>query len=297
MTVTVTELANGMRVVSHAMPHLETVSLGVWVGVGTRNESASEHGISHLLEHMAFKGTARRGARDIAEEIESVGGELNAATSPETTAYFARVLKEDVPLALDIIADILQNPRYDETELAREKEVILQEIAAARDCPEDIAYDLTQEAAFPSQPLGRPIMGTAESVRGFTPADLHGYLKTRYSPGVMVLSAAGAVDHEALVRRAEAAFSALENRTAGAAAPAVRRVVDAVAPPELLDAFGRRTGVEPADVRELAIGEYDDGFVVIARGPFPADDVARAAGMRMIDVAARSDEPFVRSLG
>lgn len=220
MTVAVTELANGMRVVSHAMPHLETVSLGVWVGVGTRDENAREHGISHLLEHMAFKGTARRGARDIAEEIESVGGELNAATSPETTAYFARVLKDDVPLALDIIADILQSPRYDEAELAREKEVILQEIAAARDCPEDIAYDLMQEAAYPGQPLGRPIMGTAESVRGFAPADLHGYLKARYSPGVMVLSAAGAVDHDALVRLAEAAFSAQENQTAGTPAPA-----------------------------------------------------------------------------
>lgn len=207
MSVTVSELANGMRVVSHAMPHLETVSLGVWVGVGARFESAREHGISHLLEHMAFKGTGRRSARDIAEEIESVGGEVNAATSVETTAYYARVLKGDEPLALDILADILQSPRFDEGELAREKDVILQEIAASQDSPDDIAYDLLQEAAYPDQALGRPILGTAESVRSIAPADLEAYLKAHYRPGAMVLAAAGAVDHDTLTKQVEAAFA------------------------------------------------------------------------------------------
>ena len=146
------------------MPHVETVSLGVWVAAGARHEREDEHGISHLLEHMAFKGTERRSASDIAEEIEAVGGELNAATSLETTAYFARTLKADVGIALDILADILQIPRYAEDELEREREVILQEIAATRDSPDEIAYELLQDAAFPEQAIGRPILGTAESV-------------------------------------------------------------------------------------------------------------------------------------
>ena len=200
MSIETTALANGLRVVSHAMPHLETASLGVWVGAGARSESGVQHGISHLLEHMAFKGTARRSAREIAEEIESVGGDLNAATSLETTAYYARVLKADISLAVDIIADIVRDPKFDAGELAREQDVILQEIAAAEDSPDDIAYDLAQAAAFPGQPVGRPILGTCESVRSFTPDDLTAYMKSHYAPGSMVLAAAGAVDHAQLVR-------------------------------------------------------------------------------------------------
>ncbi len=144
-----TRLANGLRVVSHRMPNLETVSMGIWVGVGARHETVAQQGISHLLEHMAFKGTKRRNAKDIAEEIEAVGGELNAATSLETTAYFTRVLAADIGLGLDILADILLNPRHAQGELEREREVILQEIAATRDSPDEIAYELLQEAAFP----------------------------------------------------------------------------------------------------------------------------------------------------
>jgi len=202
MSIETTALANGLRVVSHAMPHLETASLGVWVGAGARSESGVQHGISHLLEHMAFKGTARRSAREIAEEIETVGGDLNAATSLETTAYYARVLKADIPLAVDIIADIVRDPKFDAAELAREQDVIMQEIAAAEDSPDDVAYDLAQAAAFPDQPVGRPILGTCESVRSFTPDDLTAYMKSHYAPGSMVLSAAGAVDHAQLVRLA-----------------------------------------------------------------------------------------------
>ncbi len=150
MSTQLTRLPNGLRVVSNHMAHVETVSLGVWVGAGARHEREEEHGISHLLEHMAFKGTERRSASDIAEEIEAVGGELNAATSLETTAYYARVLEADVGLALDILADILHIPRYAEDELEREREVILQEIAATRDSPDEIAYELLQDAAFPA---------------------------------------------------------------------------------------------------------------------------------------------------
>jgi predicted Zn-dependent peptidase len=220
MSTHATQLANGMRVVSHRMPSLETVSMGMWVGVGARHETMAQHGISHLLEHMAFKGTKRRSARDIAEEIEAVGGELNAATSIETTAYFTRVLAADIGLGLDILADILLNPRHAEAELEREREVILQEIAATRDSPDEIAYELLQEAAFPGQAIGRPILGTAATVRSFRPQDLRKFMKANYSPGRMVLSAAGKIDHDQLVRHAEALFGAMNGSGGGRFEPA-----------------------------------------------------------------------------
>lgn len=209
MTTTISTLANGLRIVSHHMPHLETIALGVWVATGARHESEHEHGISHLLEHMAFKGTKRRSARQIAEEIEQVGGELNAATSLEMTAYYARVLKGDEAIALDILADILQNSEFAEAELEREREVILQEIAGIQDSPDEIAYDLVQDAAYPGQPVGRPIIGTRESVSRFTSDDLRNFLRTRYLATRIVISAAGAIDHGNLVRHAEALFGGL----------------------------------------------------------------------------------------
>jgi predicted Zn-dependent peptidase len=220
MSTQETRLANGLRVVSHRMAHLETVSMGMWVGVGARHETLSQHGISHLLEHMAFKGTKRRTAKDIAEEIEAVGGELNAATSLETTAYFARILAADSALALDILADILLNPRHAEAELEREREVILQEIAATRDSPDEIAYELLQEAAFPDQAIGRPILGTVASVRGFNTADLRKFMKANYGAKRMVLSAAGKIDHDRLVRHAEALFGGMNGGKGGRFEPA-----------------------------------------------------------------------------
>jgi predicted Zn-dependent peptidase len=215
MTAEVTKLANGLRVVSYHMPHVETVSLGVWIAAGARHEREAEHGISHLLEHMAFKGTEQRSARDIAEQIEAVGGELNAATSLETTAYFARVLEADVGLALDILADILQIPRYAQDELEREREVILQEIAATRDSPDEIAYELLQEAAFPGQSIGRPILGTTQSVTRFSAPDLRAFLGANYGASRMVLAAAGKVDHGKLVRHVEAQFGRMNGGVGG----------------------------------------------------------------------------------
>jgi predicted Zn-dependent peptidase len=220
MTVQVSTLANGLRVASHAMPHLGTVALGVWVASGARHEATDEHGISHLLEHMAFKGTARRSARDIAEEIEQVGGDLNAATSLDTTFYYARVLKDDIAIALDLLADIVQKPLYDPAELEREREVILQEIAATRDSPDDIVYDLLQDAAYTGQALGRPILGTPDSVSSFTSDHLRAFLGSRYRAGRMVLSAAGNVDHDALVRRAEELFGGLPSGAGSEPTPA-----------------------------------------------------------------------------
>src|SRR5438046_10377681 len=167
MSVEVTRLPTGLVVVTDVMPHLQTAALGVWVGSGSRNEEPDEHGISHLLEHMAFKGTARRTARQIAEEIEAVGGDLNAATSVETTAYYARVLRADVPLALDVLSDLLSKPSFDPEELQREQSVIVQEIGAAEDAPDDVVFDKLQITAYPDQPIGRSILGTRESVRSF----------------------------------------------------------------------------------------------------------------------------------
>jgi predicted Zn-dependent peptidase len=217
MTIEITTLANGLRVVTDAMPRLETLSIGLWVGTGARHETEREHGISHFLEHMAFKGTALRTAQQIAEEIEQVGGELNAATSMESTAYFARVLKGDEGVALRIIADILQNSAFGRQELEGERQVILQEIASTWDSPDDIAYDLMHEAAYPDQSVGRPILGTPESVGRFSAGDLRRFLSRRYGPGNMVIAAAGAIRHANLVRHAEALFGGLTDakRTTG----------------------------------------------------------------------------------
>ena len=212
----ISKLANGLTIVSHTLPHLETVSLGVWVAAGARHETEAENGISHLLEHMAFKGTSRRSARDIAEEIEQVGGELNAATSLETTAYYARVLKGDEGVALDILADILQHSAYAEAELEREREVILQEIAGIKDSPDELAYDLLQDAAFPAQPVGRPIIGTPDSVTSFSAGDLRRFLAERYVAPRTVVSAAGAVVHSDIVRHVEALFGTLNTGTSAA---------------------------------------------------------------------------------
>jgi len=198
-----TTLSNGLRVVTRRMPHMETASLGVWVHTGARSERPEEHGLAHMLEHMAFKGTATRTALQIAEEIEAVGGSVNAVTSFETTDYFARVLKEHVPLALDILADILQKPAFTSDELSREKEVILQEIASVQDTPDDLVFELAQEAAYPGQALGRPILGTPGSVRALGREDIVSYLTSAYTAPRMVLSAAGAVDHDEIAKLAE----------------------------------------------------------------------------------------------
>ncbi|MFZ1813316.1 MAG: pitrilysin family protein [Rhizobiaceae bacterium] len=206
MSVEVSKLANGLTVVTEHMAHLESAALGVWVKAGARHEAEAEHGISHLLEHMAFKGTERRTAMQIAEEIENVGGEVNAATSVETTAYYARILKQDVGLALDILSDILSNSAFDQEELQREKHVILQEIGAANDTPDDLVFDQFQDTAFSGQAIGRPILGTPDTVESFSSQDLRNYLSKHYRGPNLVLSAAGAVDHAEIVEKAESLF-------------------------------------------------------------------------------------------
>lgn len=205
-----TTLDNGMTVITHSMPSLESAAVGVWVKSGSRCETEKEHGLSHLLEHMAFKGTTSRTARQIAEEIENVGGDVNAATSIENTGYFSRILKEDVGLAADIISDILQNSRFSEDELTREKHVILQEIGASHDAPDDYVFDLFQEAAFEDQAIGRSILGTTDSVESFTPDAIRAYMDRMYVGDRMVMSAAGNVDHDQLVDIAANKFKDLK---------------------------------------------------------------------------------------
>ncbi len=203
MGVEVSRLSNGLTVATETLSHIESVALGVWVKSGSRNEREDEHGIAHLLEHMAFKGTERRTAWNIASEIENVGGEINAATSVETTSFYARVLSDDVPLAIDILADILTESRFDSEELEREQHVILQEIGAAHDTPDDIVFDRFTETAFRHQTLGRSILGTPETVKSFTSKQLHSYMERQYGADRMVVVAAGDVKHDAFVKEVE----------------------------------------------------------------------------------------------
>ncbi|GAB4389187.1 M16 family metallopeptidase [Albidovulum sp.] len=220
MTVRISSLANGLRVVTERMPGFDSATVGLWVTAGNRHERAEQNGIAHFLEHMAFKGTRRRTARQIAEAIEDVGGYLNAYTSREMTAYYARVLARDVPLALDLIADIVLEPVFDPAEIETERHVILQEIGQALDTPDDIVFDWLQEVAFPDQPLGRPILGPAERVAAFGRDDLTAFVAEHYRPDRMILAAAGAVDHEAIVAAAGALFAAARPAPGGPVEPA-----------------------------------------------------------------------------
>ncbi len=210
MSLRTTTLANGFRIVTEDMPGLKSASAGIWVNAGGRHERSEQNGIAHFLEHMAFKGTMKRSALKIAEEIEDVGGYINAYTSREMTAYYARVLSADVELALDVIGDIVLNPVFDPREIETERHVILQEIGQALDTPDDIIFDWLHEVSYPDQPFGRTILGPSERVGAFQRADLTGFVHEHYGPDQMILSASGGVDHDAIVMQAEALFGHLK---------------------------------------------------------------------------------------
>ncbi|MEO1733272.1 MAG: pitrilysin family protein [Pseudomonadota bacterium] len=232
MTVRQDRLANGFQIVSENMPGLQSASIGIWVCAGGRHERIEQNGIAHFLEHMAFKGTTRRSALEIAETIEDVGGYINAYTSREVTAYYARVLKADVALALDVIGDIVLNPVFDPNEIEIERGVILQEIGQAHDTPDDVIFDWLQEESYRGQALGRTILGEVERVGQFGRDDLANFVAEHYGPEQMILAAAGAVDHDQLVDLAGEMFGQLTPRTVLEAAPAtftggeVRRLKD-----------------------------------------------------------------------
>ncbi|WP_444463230.1 M16 family metallopeptidase [Rhodobacter capsulatus] len=219
--IELTTLPNGLRIVTERMPGLASASVGVWVLAGGRHERLDQNGIAHFLEHMAFKGTKTRSALQIAEAIEDVGGYINAYTSREATAYYARVLKADVGLALDVISDIVLNSVFDPREIEVERHVILQEIGQALDTPDDIIFDWLQEAAYPDQAMGRTILGPSENIARFGRADFERFVAEHYGPDQMILSAAGAVDHAAIVKQAETLFGPL--RPVGA--PAVQKAL------------------------------------------------------------------------
>jgi predicted Zn-dependent peptidase len=194
-----TRLPSGLTVVTERMDRVETVSFGAYVATGSRNETEAENGVSHFLEHMAFKGTETRSAAAIAEEIEAVGGHINAYTAREQTAYYVKVLKEDTALAADIIGDILTHSTFEPEEMERERGVILQEIGQANDTPDDIIFDHFQEVAYPSQSLGRPILGTEDGIREMPRTVLTGYMKRHYAPPNVVVAAAGKLEHNQIL--------------------------------------------------------------------------------------------------
>jgi len=220
MTIHITTLENGLRVVSDTIKNVETTTLGVWLNVGSRHESKDVNGIAHVLEHMAFKGTTTRSAKDIAEIIENVGGYMNAYTSREMTAYYTRTLKEDAALGVDILADILQNSTFQEEEFKREQSVILQEIGQTYDTPDDIVFDYFQETCFPDQPVGRPILGTSENVQSFKASTVKNYMTEHYGAHQMVLAAAGNIEHQALVDLAQKHFTSLQSDRSKKVVPA-----------------------------------------------------------------------------
>jgi predicted Zn-dependent peptidase len=220
MTLTVEKLANGLTVATDAMDSVESVSVGVYVGVGTRQEPEDANGVAHLLEHMAFKGTTTRSAREIAEQVEAVGGQMNAHTGREQTAYYVKVLKEDLGLGLEIVADILQNSTYVAEELDRERGVVLQELGQVEDTPDDLIFDRFSETAYPGQALGRPILGRAETIRRLPRESLVGFKRDRYGAANMIVVAAGRVDHAELVARAGREFAALKRDAADGIASA-----------------------------------------------------------------------------
>lgn len=209
-----TVLDNGIRVVSEAIPHVRSVSIGVWADVGSRDESLSQNGISHFIEHMVFKGTKKRSVRDIAQSLESLGGYLNAFTTKEQTCFYARVLDANVAEAMDVLSDIVMHATFKEQELEKEKLVVIEELKNAEDDPEDIIHDYFEKALFPEHALGYPIIGTEKNLRAFRREDLFSHVRNHYQPARMVVAAAGNLDHDLLVRLAGRSFKQATGRFA-----------------------------------------------------------------------------------
>ena len=209
----VTTLANGLRVASRPMPSVETVAVGLYAATGSRHEARDKNGIAHLFEHMVFKGAGGRSAREISERVEDVGGELNASTDRELTAFYASLLAPDLPLGIRLLADLVRRPHFDPAHLELEKKVVLQELAEARDTPSDLVFEHLQEAAFPRQPLGRSVLGSEATIRAIAADDLHAWLANEYRPDSLIVVAAGKLEHDQLVALADECFG--DMRAAG----------------------------------------------------------------------------------
>lgn len=203
----ITELANGIRVITESISHVQSMSMGVWVGVGSRYEEAQENGITHFIEHMLFKGTERRSAQDIAEQIDAVGGQINAFTSKEYTCYYVKALSEDFDLAADILADMIFHSKFDENEVNKEREVIIEEIKMYEDTPDELVNDLFAQDIWGDQPLGRTILGTEEVLANLTGEKMHAYMKKHYTGINMVISVVGNIEHDKVVSVIQRLFS------------------------------------------------------------------------------------------
>ncbi len=202
-------LSNGIRVVSETLPKSRSVSIGVWVKVGSRHEPAEISGVSHFIEHLFFKGTEKRTAKDIAIEMDSIGGEMNAFTSQETTTYYAKVVDEHLPTAIDILSDILLSSKFDPVEMDKERKVILEEIKSVEDTPDDYIHELFTSTVWPDNSLGRPILGTKETIKGLKHKDILTYIEHYYSPKEIVISVAGNFEHARLIDLLNASFGKL----------------------------------------------------------------------------------------
>lgn len=213
MEIKQSTLKNGLRIITAERKQIESVSLGIWVNTGSACETEADNGISHFIEHMVFKGTKKRNSLQISEDIENVGGATNAYTSRHFTCFYAKMLKNDVELATDVICDFITSPTFDETEMSKEKEVVVQEIKQSTDAPDDLVFDYFQEAAFPHQATGRTILGTVEKVRGFTKERMNQYMHTHYTADNMVVAAVGNVDHEQFVKMIEERMAGIPEHT------------------------------------------------------------------------------------
>jgi len=213
MEIKTTILKNGLKIITANRPQTESVSLGFWVRTGSAYEEKEENGISHFIEHMVFKGTKNRTSKQISEEIENVGGQNNAYTSREVTAFYAKVLKDDIKIALDVTADLILNPTFPNDEMIKEKEVVVQEIKQSIDTPDDIIFDYFQNEAFPEQALGRTILGPAEGVRAMTAEKMFGYMQNHYAAENIVFVAVGNLNHDELAKMVEEKFSDFRAKT------------------------------------------------------------------------------------
>ncbi|MEM8834118.1 MAG: pitrilysin family protein [Pseudomonadota bacterium] len=209
MTAKITKLKSGFRVITDSISTVDSVAIGVWADVGTRNEDLSANGVAHMVEHMMFNGTEKRSAQDIVKEVENVGGQMNAYTSRENTAYYVHLLKEDTELAIDVLSDMIQHSVFPDKEIEKERQVIIQEIGMTNDTPDDIVFDYYQETAYPDQSLGAPILGTADIIQSMGKTTLSDYVSRLYTSENLVLSAAGNCDHDQIVAWAQQYFASL----------------------------------------------------------------------------------------
>jgi predicted Zn-dependent peptidase len=261
-----TVLPGGLRVVTEALPTVRSVTFGIWVGVGSRDESVRQAGCSHYLEHLLFKGTRRRSALEISAAIDRVGGEMNAFTAKEYTCFYARVLDSDLPVAVDVVSDVVNSALLLDADVESERGVILEEIAMSDDDPADLVHDAFAQAVFGDTPLGRPVLGTVDSIEGLPRRTIDGYYRRHYRPENMVVAAAGNLDHATVVRLVRAAFRSaglLGDRSVapvpprtGGARPRARRagVVVQPRPTEQANFVLGVPGLSRLDDRRFALG-------------------------------------------